>query len=187
MGEIVTSGSEFAVKEIQSLQIADLLEYDMELGTVGTCTVGNLESTDFGLTDFSTFNNTHATIPQVYRSGPSIACSNVDDCFFLMTCYMYPYLVYTANDMYTDQHLYNVSDMNDLHGGAALTVDPSLGVLTLCSALAQYYGDNGMLNEESTLHKFYIDIINYYNTHKEALKSDNLDYMGDLDGSVGLS
>ncbi len=186
-GQIVVSESEIAFKQFNGLIQVDDLETDQDFGTIDTPLIGNLDSVDYDYTDFDEVNEYHNTVPIVYQIGTSIVCNHMDDTFFLINAYAYPYFCTTADGQYVDKHYYNVSTMNTTYGAANLTVDPVIGVLTLMMIYSKYYEDQGIINLKDVYHKYTMDLINMVNQWNNTKGNDNLDYMGQLDVCDGFS
>lgn len=187
MAVIIGSLSQLALKEFNGIIKADDLETLQDFGTIGTASVGNLDEVDYSYTNFYETNEFHNTVPLLYQIGSSIVCDNVADCFFILNAYAYPYFCYTANDPYTDRYYYDIQTMITNFGSDNLTVDPVLGVLSLMLVHSKYRKNIGDYISESGYHKFSMDLINIHNQWKETLRNDNLDFIGQLDGSIGLS
>lgn len=186
-GELVVSQSEIAFKQFNGFVQVDDLETDQNFGTVGTALIGNLDSADYDYTDFDQVNEYHNTVPIIYRIGTSIVCTMMDDTFFLINAYVYPYFCTTSNGQYIDRHYYNVNTMQLAYGADNLTVDPVIGVLTLMMINSKYYEDNGSLNMKDIFHKYTMDLINIINQWDKTKGNDNLDYVGQLNACDGFS
>ena len=181
MGENVV-GSEVALKEIVSINNCDIVDTDQDFGVPDTALFGNVLETDYGFTDFDLVNESQSTYPEIYQIGSSIVCTNVSECFVLITAHMYPYFCTTDDGWQTEPHSYDIQTMYSTYGAANCNVDDVFATLCSIAAIGRYYEKNGDLNRKDVYHKFSVpDCINLYNTWKETLQNDNLDTIGQFD------
>jgi len=183
-GVMVDSLSEIAFKEIVSINNCDILDTEQDFGTVDTALFGNIEETDYGFTDFDLVNESQSTTPEIYQAASSIVCTNVSECFTLLTGYMYPYFCTTADGWYVDRHYYDIQTMVDTYTTANLIVDDVLMVLAIFQVLSRFYGKNADTNRENIYHKFGpVDLVNLHNNWKNTIGNDGYDFIGIPDGN----
>lgn len=182
---IVTTNSERAIKEIKSFVGLEFENYiGDERPALGTWTIGKIGETDYGFdaTDFAAVNNEHDEWPVIYWSGTDVQVENLDNSFFLIQAFVYPYFaMHTTDDEYTSEHRYDIQWMIDEYTAANLVCDDLLSVLSLYKGIAIYYGQWEEWGKENIMDKYCLDLINAYNRYNSMKYSDSHEQIGTIE------
>jgi hypothetical protein len=171
----LANGSEVQFKQLCTVEGATLSSDDAGEYTVADLAIGTDDpDTFFGFdeADLEAVNDEHETTPEIVWTGADVVLMNLDEAFFWITAYAYPYFVTYSTGPYDEQHWYDIETMADTYGADNLTVDPVLLYPVVCRALAIACQDQGDLAQASNLDHLWTQFVNTYNRNPELVAPD---------------
>lgn len=175
-------GSEVAFKQISSVEGVALLEEYNDAYTPASLIIGNPSGEGFGISDFYDMNDEFTTTPEIFWMDSTLVCSNLDEAFFWLTGYIYPYFV-TAGDPYVLEHRYSIQWMVDTYGADGLTVDPVLIYPVTPQALGFAHRSIGDVVTTSGLEGMAVSLVDIYNTNFDLARASYRSAQGTIEAN----
>ncbi len=173
--------SEIAFKHIATIDGVTLTTSMTDEYSLSTLVIGNEAGDGFGFTDFDDMNKGFETTPEIYWSGSDIVCTNLDECFFWITGYAYPYFV-NAGDPYENISSYSIESMATSHGEDGLTVDPVLTYPVVFQALSSWFLNQNDIMTASQYDEMTVKVIEIYNKNPDWFVADIEEAYAQIEG-----